>query len=88
MADSIVAGIDGELIFRQELRELLGNGWTAFYNLPTGPGDIDCVLVGPSGLYGEMHFSGSLTQGSASPHTATGADSEKAASYFCFLLLT
>jgi len=51
MADSIVAGIDGEPIFRQELRELLGNGWTAFCNQPTGHGDIDCVLVGPSGLF-------------------------------------
>lgn len=49
-------GIKGERILRNHLRSLnLGDEYTAYYNLPTnGNGktfDIDCILVGPVGLY-------------------------------------
>jgi hypothetical protein len=53
MMACIVAGIKGEIRFRQRLRQLIGSSdqWTAFFNVPVAYGDIDCVLLGPSGLY-------------------------------------
>ena len=48
-------GILGEQMLRARLLSALGDNYTAYYNLPlNGNGrtcDIDCVLLGPSGLF-------------------------------------
>lgn len=44
-------GVNGEEILRRKLRSTLSEDYTAFYNVPLNPGDIDCVVVGPSGVY-------------------------------------
>lgn len=52
-ANCIIAGMRGEFAFRQYLRKIVdsnGPGWTAFYNVPVGHGDVDCILLGPSTL--------------------------------------
>lgn len=44
-------GIEGEEKLKECLKRIVSAKYTAFYNVPTHRGDIDCVLVGPSGLY-------------------------------------
>lgn len=44
-------GMQGENTLREYLRPLLSDKYTAFYNVPTGYGDIDCVVAGTTGIY-------------------------------------
>lgn len=44
-------GMQGENTLREYLNNLLSDQYTAFYNVPTGYGDIDCVVTGPTGIY-------------------------------------
>ena len=49
-------GIDGERILRARLLSSgLSDEYTAYYNVPmnhgSGISDVDCILVGPSGMY-------------------------------------
>ena len=46
-----LAGIEGENILRTYLKERLNDRYTAIYNIPTRSGDIDCMLIGPSGIH-------------------------------------
>lgn len=48
---TFAAGIQGENRLREYLNRLLSDKYTAFYNVPTGYGDIDCLVTGPTGLY-------------------------------------
>ncbi len=43
-------GIEGEETLRKKLRQYLSDEYSVFYNISTGHGDIDCVIVGPSGV--------------------------------------
>lgn len=45
------AGIRGETRVKTILRGQLGPDYAVFYNIPTGNGDIDCVVVGPTGVF-------------------------------------
>jgi hypothetical protein len=45
-------GLIGELTFRIKLKELLSDDHTAFYGYPLKRGgDLDCLVLGPTGLY-------------------------------------
>lgn len=48
---SFAVGMQGENTLREYLRPLLSDKYTAFYNVPTGYGDIDCVVAGTTGIY-------------------------------------
>lgn len=45
------AGLVGESRLRQRLREVLSEDYTVFYNYVTPYGDIDALVVGPSGVF-------------------------------------
>lgn len=46
------AGLEGEKALRNALRRMLPDEYTAFFNIiPEGGREIDCLLVGPSGVY-------------------------------------
>lgn len=62
----LVHGLKGEKILKKTLKKILPDNYTAFYNVSfNGKGDIDCIVVGPSGVYiieaknhtGEISFS-------------------------------
>lgn len=44
-------GLEGELATAQLLTPLLADGWQLFHDLPMKRGNIDHVLVGPTGVY-------------------------------------
>lgn len=44
-------GLEGELATAQLLTPLLAEGWQLFHDLPMKRGNIDHVLVGPTGVY-------------------------------------
>lgn len=44
-------GLEGELATAQLLTPLLSEGWQLFHDLPMKRGNIDHVLVGPTGVY-------------------------------------
>ena len=44
-------GIIGEERLGAELRAILSEDYTAIYNVPMNDEDIDCVVIGPSGVY-------------------------------------
>jgi hypothetical protein len=44
-------GLDGEEALRTYLKNTLPDEYTLFYNVPVEHGDIDCLLMGPGGLY-------------------------------------
>jgi hypothetical protein len=44
-------GLEGEERLRTHLRTILNDDHTALFNVPTNHGDIDCVLLGPKGIY-------------------------------------
>ena len=44
------SGMEGEQMLKEKLASLLGDEYTALFNVPTCHGDIDCVLVGPGGI--------------------------------------
>ncbi len=45
-------GHKGEMLLRQELHRLLADDYIAYFGYPLKDGgDIDCILLGPSGLY-------------------------------------
>lgn len=48
---SFVVGMQGEHTLREYLRPRLSDKYAAFYNVPTGYGDIDCVVAGNTGIY-------------------------------------
>ena len=48
---AIRRGIEGELATAQLLTPLLSEGWQLFHDLPMKRGNIDHVLVGPTGVY-------------------------------------
>lgn len=46
------AGFEGEQILRNALGRILSNEYSAFFNvIIDGVGEIDCFVIGPSGLY-------------------------------------
>lgn len=45
------AGLTGEQILRDALRQILSSESTVFYNLPIPYGDIDTLVVSPYGVY-------------------------------------
>ena len=44
-------GLKGENALRDNLREILTDEHTVLYNVPAEKGDIDCIIIGPEGLY-------------------------------------
>lgn len=44
-------GLKGENALRDHLREILTDEHTVIYNVPVEKGDIDCIIIGPEGLY-------------------------------------
>ncbi len=44
-------GLKGEDALRDHLREILTDEHTVLYNVPVEKGDIDCIIIGPEGLY-------------------------------------
>jgi len=44
-------GLKGEKALRDHLREILTDEHTVLYNVPAEKGDIDCIIIGPEGLY-------------------------------------
>jgi hypothetical protein len=45
-------GIMGEIRLQAHLRRFLpGDDYTCYFNVPSNRGDIDCVVVGPTGVY-------------------------------------
>ena len=44
-------GLKGEDALRGHLREILTDEHTVLYNVPVEKGDIDCIIIGPDGLY-------------------------------------
>jgi len=44
-------GLKGENALRDHLREILTDEHTVLYNVPAEKGDIDCIIIGPEGLY-------------------------------------
>ena len=44
-------GLKGEKALRDHLREILTDEHTVLYNVPAEKGDIDCIIIGPDGLY-------------------------------------
>ena len=44
-------GLKGENALREHLREILTDEHTVLYNVPAEKGDIDCIIIGPDGLY-------------------------------------
>lgn len=48
----MVHGLKGEKILKDTLRKVLPDNYTAFHNVSFNrSGDVDCVVVGPSGVY-------------------------------------
>lgn len=45
------AGQKGEQLLQKRLEEILSDEYLAIFNYPIGDKDIDCVLLGPSGLF-------------------------------------
>lgn len=46
------AGFEGEQILRNALRKMLTDEYSAFFNIIIdGVGEIDCIVIGPAGLY-------------------------------------
>ena len=46
------AGLEGEKALRKALKRMLPDEYTAFFNIiPEGGREIDCLLIGPSGVY-------------------------------------
>ena len=46
------AGFEGEQILKNALGRMLSNEYSAFFNIIIdGVGEIDCLVIGPSGLY-------------------------------------
>lgn len=46
------AGLEGEKALRKALKRMLPDEYAAFFNIiPEGGREIDCLLVGPSGVY-------------------------------------
>ena len=49
---SLTTGIKGENILEKTLSESLSDEYTAFFNIPIeSGGDIDCLVIGPTGIY-------------------------------------
>ncbi len=44
-------GLKGEDALRGHLREILTDEHTVLYNVPVEKGDIDCIIIGPDGIY-------------------------------------
>lgn len=44
-------GLDGELATAQLLSPMLAEGWKIFHDIPGKRGNIDHVMVGPTGIY-------------------------------------
>ena len=44
-------GLKGENALRDHLREILTDEHTVLYNVPVEKGDIDCIIIGPDGIY-------------------------------------
>ncbi len=57
------AGLQGEMRLRTYLRRILSDKYTAFYNVPTDRGDLDCLIMGPTGVYAieAKHHKGVVT---------------------------
>lgn len=51
--DTIIlkAGLSGEQILRDKLRNILSSNYKVIYNYPTPYGDIDALVVGPAGVF-------------------------------------
>ncbi|MDW7998242.1 MAG: nuclease-related domain-containing protein, partial [Thermodesulfovibrio sp.] len=45
------AGLIGESTLKSALRNILSSDYTVYYNYPTPYGDIDALVVGPTGVY-------------------------------------
>jgi len=45
------AGLAGEEILRNKLHQILSDDYVGFFSLPLVRGDIDCLLVGPTGVF-------------------------------------
>jgi len=56
-------GLEGEERLRTYLRNILTDEYTALHNVPVEHGDIDCIIIGPKGLYAieAKHHRGSIT---------------------------
>jgi hypothetical protein len=49
---SYLRGHEGEMLLRDHLHSILDDEYMAFFGVPiAGAGDIDCVVVGPAGLF-------------------------------------
>lgn len=47
----LISGIQGEEKVRAQLRKILSSDYFVFYNYPSPHGDIDALVVGPTGVY-------------------------------------
>jgi len=56
-------GVKGENTLRKVLKNALSDEYTGIFNVPAIAGDIDCVLVGPLGVYAidAKHHKGTIT---------------------------
>jgi len=50
-AKVIQEGLAGEMILRKKLHQILSDDYVGFFSLPLGRGDIDCLLIGPTGVF-------------------------------------
>ena len=50
-AKVVRAGLAGEEILRNKLHQILSDDYVGFFSLPLVRGDIDCLLVGPTGVF-------------------------------------
>lgn len=48
---TLKAGLSGEEALRDKLREILSSDYKVIYNYPTPHGDIDALVVGPTGVF-------------------------------------
>jgi hypothetical protein len=58
------SGLEGEKILKQTLKKILPDNHTVFYNVSfNGSGDVDCIVVSPSGIYilEAKHHSGEIS---------------------------
>lgn len=50
-AKVVRAGLAGEEMLRNKLHQILSDEYVGFFSLPLVRGDIDCLLVGPTGVF-------------------------------------
>ena len=66
----LVLGLEGELVTGEELNRLMLHGCRVFHDLPTDYGNIDHVVISPSGVYSvETKMIGKLREGGSSSIT-------------------